>query len=118
VRVPRLGCLVVRHRGSHPVYGRRPDCLTEQAYTGRAVFPLPDELSWTAAATGMEMLADPEHPVTLYLLGCFRLLKNGELVAVRSGGKTEALLAYLGLSGASGVPREVLLRMLWPSSEK
>ena len=40
------------------------------------------------------------HPVWLGLLGAFRLLRCGEPVAVRSGGKTQALL-----------------RRLWPDSE-
>jgi len=44
-------------------------------------------------------------------------VKGGQLVGVRSGGKTEALLAHLGLGGLYGVPREVLLRALWPRSD-
>ena len=32
---------------------------------------------------------DADHPVWLCLLGYFRLLKNGQLIGVRSGGKTE-----------------------------
>jgi DNA-binding SARP family transcriptional activator len=65
----------------------------------------------------VELLGDAHHPVSLCLLGHFRLLKNGQLVAVRSGGKTEALLAHLGLGGPYGVPREVLLRDIWPRSD-
>jgi DNA-binding SARP family transcriptional activator len=66
----------------------------------------------------VEMGEDADHPVWLCLLGYFRLLKHGQLVAVRSGGKTEALLAHLGLGGLYGVPRDVLLRAIWPHSDK
>jgi DNA-binding SARP family transcriptional activator len=65
----------------------------------------------------VEMVGDADHPVWLCLLGYFRLLKNGQPVAVRSGGKSEALLAHLGMAGLYGVPREVLLRAVWPRSD-
>jgi DNA-binding SARP family transcriptional activator len=58
------------------------------------------------------------HPVSLCLLGNFRLFRQGRPVSVRSGGKTEALLASLGTATRSGVPREALLRQLWPESEQ
>jgi DNA-binding SARP family transcriptional activator len=57
------------------------------------------------------------HPVWLELLGGFRLLRNGELLPIRIGGKTQALLEHLGLAGLHGVPRGVLLRLVWPESE-
>jgi DNA-binding SARP family transcriptional activator len=44
-------------------------------------------------------------------------MSGGQAVPVRSGGKTEALLAHLGLAGFRGLPREVLLRALWPHIE-
>jgi DNA-binding SARP family transcriptional activator len=69
------------------------------------------------AVGSIEMGEDTDHPVWLCLLGSFRLVKNGQLVAVRSGGKTEALLAHLALGGSYGVPREVLLRAIWPDSD-
>ena len=69
------------------------------------------------AVGSIEMGEDTDHPVWLCLLGYFRLVKNGQLVAVRSGGKTEALLATLGLAGGYGVPRDVLLRAIWPHSD-
>jgi DNA-binding SARP family transcriptional activator len=46
-------------------------------------------------------------------LGNFRLLTHGQPVAVRSGGKTEALLTYVAMATRQGVPRETLL----PESE-
>jgi DNA-binding SARP family transcriptional activator len=64
-----------------------------------------------------EMPSDANPAVWLCLLGHFRLLKNGRLVDVRSGGKTEAFLAHLGLGGQYGIPREVLLRAIWPRSD-
>lgn len=59
-----------------------------------------------------------QHPVWLGLLGGFQLLRNGQRIAVRSGGKTEALLAQLALARLQGVPRHVLLRAIWPDSEE
>jgi DNA-binding SARP family transcriptional activator len=56
-------------------------------------------------------------PVWLGLLGAFRLLSHGQPIPVRAGGKTEALLAYLGSATRQGVPRDLLLRGLWPDSE-
>jgi DNA-binding SARP family transcriptional activator len=54
--------------------------------------------------------------VLLCLLGGFQLFRNGQPVGVRSHGKTEALLALLGLA-SRGIPREQLLDSLWPDSE-
>src|SRR5438445_5562396 len=62
--------------------------------------------------------AGTHHPVWLGLLGSFRLLRNGQRVSVRSGGKTEALLAQLGLARPQGVARQVLLRAIWPESDE
>jgi DNA-binding SARP family transcriptional activator len=56
-------------------------------------------------------------PVTVCLLGGFRLLKRGEPVDVRAGGKTQALLSTLALRRPIGVAREELIGMIWPSSE-
>jgi len=56
-------------------------------------------------------------PVWLGLLGSFRLLRWGEPLAVRAGGKTEALLGHLGLASMQGVPRALLLSLVWPDSE-
>ena len=64
--------------------------------------PRPDDPSWP--------------PVLLCLLGGFQLFRNGQPVGVRSRGKSEALLALLGLADR-GVPREQLLDSLWPDSE-
>lgn len=55
-------------------------------------------------------------PVLLCLLGSFLLLKAGQPVAVRRGGKTEALLSHLGLQVGAGVSRDTLLHLLWPTS--
>src|ERR671928_960795 len=55
-------------------------------------------------------------PVLLCLLGGFQLFRNGQPVGVRSRGKSEALLALLGLA-SRGIPREQLLDSLWPDSE-
>jgi DNA-binding SARP family transcriptional activator len=55
--------------------------------------------------------------VLVCLLGTFRLLVEGRLVAVRTGGKTEALLGHLALAGPAGLPRDSLLNWVWPASE-
>jgi DNA-binding SARP family transcriptional activator len=55
-------------------------------------------------------------PILVCLLGSFRLLKVGRPVALRFGGKTEALVCYLALRHGHGVPRETLLESLWPSA--
>jgi len=56
-------------------------------------------------------------PVLICLLGNFRLLQAGEAVAIYSGGKSEALLGYLGFHYGRRVPRDQLLTLLWPTSE-
>jgi DNA-binding SARP family transcriptional activator len=56
-------------------------------------------------------------PVLVRVLGPFRLVKRDQPVAVRSGGKTEALLCRLALESSNGVPRETLLEALWPDAE-
>jgi DNA-binding SARP family transcriptional activator len=60
---------------------------------------------------------EAKHPVLVCLLGSFRLLRRGELVALRSGGKIEAVLTRLGLAPLQGVLRETLLGAVWPDSE-
>jgi DNA-binding SARP family transcriptional activator len=69
--------------------------------------------------SGMGAVLDDEdcYPVHICLLGSFRLLRHGQPVDVRSGGKTAALLELLGLAPRHGIPRETLLGCLWPDSE-
>jgi DNA-binding SARP family transcriptional activator len=55
--------------------------------------------------------------VAVCLLGGFRLLKLGEPVEVRAGGKTQALLSTLALRHSVGVAREELIGLVWPSSD-
>jgi len=69
------------------------------------------------AVDAVELVDDFAYPVLLCLLGCFRLFVSGRLVGVRNGGKTEALLTHLGLGGVRGVPRDLLLRTMWPHSD-
>src|SRR5438270_12590334 len=61
---------------------------------------------------------DASWPIMIRLLGNFRLLQAGHLVPVRAGGKTEALLAHLGLQHGRRVPRERLVQLLWPDSDQ
>src|SRR5262249_27669721 len=56
-------------------------------------------------------------PVTICLLGDFRLLQDGKLLPLRAGGKSEALLSYLGLQYNRRVPRERLIQALWPQAD-
>jgi DNA-binding SARP family transcriptional activator len=56
-------------------------------------------------------------PVMICLLGNFRLLRAGQPVPIRAGGKSEVLLAYLALQSGRRVPRERLVQELWPDSD-
>lgn len=56
-------------------------------------------------------------PIRICLLGNFRLLVAGELVPIRAGGKSEALLSLLALQSGRRVAREQLVQALWPESE-
>lgn len=56
-------------------------------------------------------------PILICLLGNFLLLQNGQSVAIRCGGKMEALLCRLGLQCGRRVPRAVLVNLLWPASD-
>jgi DNA-binding SARP family transcriptional activator len=55
--------------------------------------------------------------VQVCLLGSFLLLKAGQPVVLRNGGKTKALLTQLGLQPSHRIPRETLLQMLWPDND-
>lgn len=59
----------------------------------------------------------PTPRVTVCLLGGFRLLKLDSPVAVRPGGKMEALLSRLALQEHNRAPREWLLDAMWPGSD-
>lgn len=56
-------------------------------------------------------------PIMICLLGSFLLLSEGQPVALRQGGKSEALLVHLGLQACDGIPRDTLLQLLWPHSD-
>lgn len=60
---------------------------------------------------------DASWPIMICLLGNFRLLMAGELVAIRASGKRETLLAHLALQSSRRVSRERLAQALWPKSE-
>ena len=52
------------------------------------------------------------------VLGWFKLLKRGESVSVRPGGRTQALLCLLALASRRvGVNRDDLLECLWPGGD-
>lgn len=56
-------------------------------------------------------------PLTICLLGGFRLVKQGRLIPLRAGSKTEVLLSYLALAPGQRLARERVLATLWPRSE-
>jgi DNA-binding SARP family transcriptional activator len=56
-------------------------------------------------------------PIQICLLGNFRLLQAGRPLALRSGGKTEALLCQLGFQARRRIARPALLHLLWPDSD-
>ena len=58
-----------------------------------------------------------EWPILICLLGSFRLLSAGHPIRLPCGGKAETLLSYLGLRLNQGVPRAVLMNLLWPACD-
>ncbi|MCB0167293.1 MAG: winged helix-turn-helix domain-containing protein [Anaerolineae bacterium] len=56
-------------------------------------------------------------PIMICLLGNFRLMQAGQLMPIRAGGKSEALLTYLGLQHGRRVSREQLVQTLWPDTD-
>ena len=56
-------------------------------------------------------------PLLICLLGPLRVLQAGRPMAVRGGGKIEALLRLLALQHGYRVPRDRLLETLWPDTE-
>jgi len=56
-------------------------------------------------------------PILICLLGNFRLLQNGQPIAIPCGGKIETLLGRLGRQFDHRVPRSVLVDLLWPVSD-
>jgi two-component SAPR family response regulator len=55
--------------------------------------------------------------VAICLLGSFQVLKLGDPVSVRPGGKTELLLSRLALQEHNRASREWLLEVMWPESD-
>jgi DNA-binding SARP family transcriptional activator len=62
-------------------------------------------------------MAETDWPLLICFLGTFSMLKAGQPVTARGGGKTETLLCLLALRHGECVPREVLLDTLWPESD-
>lgn len=56
-------------------------------------------------------------PILICLLGGFRLLKLGQVVRIRSEGKTPGLLQALAAEPDSAIPRSILLDRLWPDNK-
>jgi len=52
------------------------------------------------------------------LLGEFRVLKHGQTVTFRSGGKAEVVLSTLALRRGKGLARTALLDAVWPDTER
>ena len=69
------------------------------------------------ATVSLPMQHETARRILICLLGDFRVLKAGQPVAVRSGGKTEALLCLLALRCGCGTSRDTLLRALWPDCD-
>jgi DNA-binding SARP family transcriptional activator len=60
---------------------------------------------------------DDSWPILICLLGNFRVLAGGKTLRLRSV-KTESLLCSLALRERFSVPRETLLDLLWPLTER
>lgn len=63
-----------------------------------------------------ELKRGTDWPVFIQLLGPFSMLKNGQRVTIRDGGRTEALLFTLGLRHGDSVSRDVVLSEVWPDA--
>ncbi len=55
-----------------------------------------------------------QRPITIGLLGDFRVLQGSQIMPFRAGGKSETVLAYLALQGANPLSRTTLVNLLWP----
>lgn len=62
-------------------------------------------------------IATAPAPILISLLGGFRVLKAGQPVLLRQGGKPESFLCSLALRQKHGMLRERLLCCLWPDRE-
>ena len=56
-------------------------------------------------------------PILVCVLGSFQVTRRGTPVALRGGGKTEALLCKLALHPEGTLPRDALLAALWPDRD-
>ncbi len=56
--------------------------------------------------------------VQICLLGSFRLAKAGQAVRLSCGGKAEGVLFHLALRHAQRVPRDTLIDLLWPETDR
>ena len=65
---------------------------------------------------GPSFLIDPCWPVTIYVLGDFRLLQHGQPMPVRVGEKGVLLLAYLALEYGQSLSSTGVAKLLWPQS--
>lgn len=63
------------------------------------------------------MAVDDGTRVLVCILGSFRVLRDGEPVPLRAGGKGEQVLAALAINAPSGLERESLMELVWPTSE-
>jgi DNA-binding SARP family transcriptional activator len=61
---------------------------------------------------------DSISPVFICVLGTFRVLKGGQPVPLRSGGKTQALLLTLSVCDGYCASRGALLEALWPGNHE
>lgn len=53
-------------------------------------------------------------PILICLLGTFRVVKHGDVVPLRHGGKMESLLSTLALGRQQSASRDALLDAVWP----
>lgn len=74
-------------------------------------------LDRSEATGGVGSTVATEPPIHISLLGEFRIIKAGQPVSLRSGGKPETLVGSLALRNRHGMPREQLLCMLWPERD-
>lgn len=68
-------------------------------------------------STATHLVWTPPAPITVAILGSVRLTIHAQEIALRTGGKSEALLRNVALAHRNPLERTVLLDTLWPDEE-
>lgn len=97
-------------------------CPHEALFVAHQVHQPAHGIAATFARPGVDPSApepavDGGWPLFVCLLGGFGVFRIGRAVALRPGGKAEAVLSELALSDESGAGREELIAAVWPTAQ-